>query len=403
MFNPLYKQLNNLAYAVLQNIETFDGTSVTNQELQNDLFNTMINGITAVISERNTSNRGYDPFQIPVSPFGALIKQLGAKLVRADDPISLEAGTQWTDFARTPQNLIANYIGAITESNYPLQIDLRQVQRLASVQDMSGVADIYAQAYHILWESIRHDHDLMVPYMLGWLATQQQSQWRTIPETPSITANPQDIQSWGIQLTAQINAAVRNLTDFRSSSFNLLGADSIASRDDLALVAFYDPQDAVVNPADILRAYIALSAQPNVTNIAEAFNVNYFIEMPYIGDIRLSSDGTVGNILPRVNGLTAFPGMQTAEMINGVPVFPLQSIKFGLVQLGAINVGHKNLLPSTQRSARGHVDMTWVLAERQVWGGGPFQSVWFTDGTANVTLPSQTIPNTRGEDTITNP
>jgi len=379
MFNPLYKQLNNLAYTRLSQFSTFDGTSITNTELQNELFNTMINGITAVISERNVSERGYDPFQIPVSPFGSLIKQLGAKLVRADDPVSLAEGTTWTDFARNPQNLIANYTGTITESNYPLQIDLRQVQRLASVNDMAGVADIYAQAYHMLWESIRHDHDLMVPYMIGWLATQQQSKWVTIPPAPAITASPTDIQSWGIQLTAQINAAVRNLTDFRSPDFNLLGADSIASRQDLVLVAFYDPTAGTVNPADILRAYIALSAQPNVSNIAQAFDVGAFIEMPYIGDITLSSDGTAANNLPRANGLSAFPGMQTSEMVNGVPVFPIKGVKFGLLQIGSINVGHKNLLPSTQRSARGHVDMTWVLTERQIWGGGPFQSVFFTD------------------------
>lgn len=376
--NSIYQVANNTALAQLSGFSNIDITGNLSQ-ITNEVIPTMFDATSLVVSNRRMADRRWQALQMPVPQFGRLISQVGSKVVKPEDVQPTTAGTSWTDFVQTPQIIENQYSGTIIEMNYPLTLRIPQLQRIQGITDINKLASVYAEYVFALWRDITEDHDKMVPYLLGWLAEQQLTQWIEIPPVPSASATPADIQTWGIQVVSTINNAIRLYSRFHSSALNLMGVQSRFSPEDLILVAFDNPAGGM-SVLDVLRGYIALSATFNTQSVEQLFGVAEILEMPYMGNLQESVDGTTA--IARANGITNLPGMQTADMstatayINGTNT-NLNNVKFGLLNRGAFNVGSKNIWASTAFSARAKSVTTHVLTEYQAWAGGPFSSLWF--------------------------
>jgi len=231
------------------------------------------------------------------------------------------------------------------------------------------MASMIAIAMQSLYDGITHDHDALIPALMG--ALYEKVPDASIRRLPTYTGT--GVEDYSKVIFATLNKAIRDMTQWRRPDYNMVGADMSDSKDDLVLVSFDNPVSASADQSilDVITSQLNIGPMARATALGSSLGLGDVYEMP--------TPGIVTSSVARSYSLPNFPGMQTADTLAGTLKVPHPNVKFALVGRGALNVGLKRLQQDTGRSLRGHFDQTWVQPTLELaYGAG--QVIFFIDG-----------------------
>lgn len=363
----------NLVYE-RANKDAFDMLSIATNAMQsgddlgalitNTIFPSILNKIGETITRSDLVDRNYDKFKIPLSEFGAITEYLASNMIKADNAVSVENGAAIDDMVVNNPEIRATYASKLIRANYPITINSERWMDAVDGRNIAILASMIAISMQALYDGISHDHDSFIPALLGSLYEESPtSSKRKIP-----TYDGTNVENYSKTVFAVLNKAIRDMTQWRRSDFNMMGMEMADSKDDLVLVAFDNSVgENGETTLDIITSQLTLGAMARAKALGEALGVDVY-EMP--------SMGIIDNSVARAYGLPNLPGMQTANMTSGTQTVKYPNVKFALVGKGALNVGLKRLQNDTGRSIRGHFDQTWVQPTLQIaYGAG--QAIFF--------------------------
>lgn len=363
----VYERANKDAYDMLVAAnEMSTGTELANT-ITNTIFPTILNKIGDTIGRSDLVDRNYDKFKIPLSEYGAITEYLVSSMIKAADASPTANGTAIDDMVINNPDIKALYASKLVRANYPLTVQSERWLDALENKNLASLANMIAIATQALYDGITHDHDSFIPALFGSLYG------KVLPSSkrklPVFTGTA--VEDYSKDVFATLNKAIRDMTTWRRTSFNYVGAEMSDSKSDLVLVAFENNisvgKDQTI--LDVITSQLHIGAMARAKALGEALGVDVY-EMP--------SMGIIENSVARAYGLSNFPGMQTADMSTGTQTAPFPEVKFALCGKGAINVGLKRLQNDTGRSIRGHFDQTWVQPTLQLaYGAG--QVIFFDD------------------------
>lgn len=334
--------------------------------ITNTIFPTVLDKVGDTITRSDLVDRNYSKFKLPLSEFGAITEYLASNMIKADNPTPTVTGTKVDDFVINNADIRALYSTKLIRANYPLTINNERYLDMVDNRDLRGLSSIVAIAMQSLYDGITHDHDSLIPALLGTLYAQSKATSKRI--LPAY--NPTNKEEYSKSIFALLNKAIRDMTQWRRTDFNNMGMEMSDSKNDLVLVSFENPvSENEGTILDIISSQLNIGAKARATALGESLGIDVY-EMP--------SMGIIPNSVVRAYGMPNFPGMQTADMSVGVQNPPNPEVKFALVGKGALNVGLKRLQNDTGRSVRGHFDQTWVQPTLQLaYGAG--QAIFFSE------------------------
>jgi hypothetical protein len=370
MLNLVYERANREMYELLQSPDLMATGSDISSIISNDIFPEFLNKIGDIIIRGDLVERNYNFFKMPLSEFGALTEYIAASMTRADDMPVTTTGTRVDDFVVNNPLLKALYAIKLVRANYPLTIQNEKFLEMVDNRNNAGIAMLTGVAMQALYDGIEHDHDSIIPALFGALYAAHVTAplADTIRQIPEYDA--ENVESYAKEIVAILRSAIRDLTQFRRPSFNLMNADMGDANNSLCLVCFDNPivDGKRYTPLDIITSQFDVAPQARATTLGALLGIEV-VEMP--------SMGILENSIARAYGIPNFPGMQT-NIMTGTRTYPYPDIKFALCGRGALNVGLKRLQVDSGRSIRGHFDQTWVLKTLQLsYGAG--QCIFFTD------------------------
>lgn len=364
--NLVYERTNQDVYDLL-----VAGTEMSTAEdigdlISNTIFPTILNKIGDTIVRSDITDRNYSKFKLPLSEFGAITEYLASNMIKADNSSPAATGTKVDDFVVNNPDIKALYSTKLVRANYPLTINSERYLDMVDNRDLRGLSSIVGIAMQSLYDGITHDHDSMIPALLGSLYSKSPDSAKRI--LPKYDGTNKEEYSKGIY--ALLNKAIRDLTQWRRTDFNIMGMEMSDSKNDLVLVSFENPvAENEGTILDIITSQINIGATARATALGNSLGIDVY-EMP--------SMGIISNSVARAYSIPNFPGMQTVDMSKGIQTPPFPGVKFALVGKGAINVGLKRLQNDTGRSIRGHFDQTWVQPTLQLaYGAG--QAIFFSE------------------------
>lgn len=364
--NLVFERANKDAYDLLVAAnEMSSGTELANA-ITNTILPTILNKIGDTIVRSDLVDRNYEKFKIPLSEYGAITEYLVSSMIKAADASPTATGTTVEDFVINNPDIKALYASKLVRANYPLTVNSERWLDAVDNKNLSTLATMIGIAMQALYDGITHDHDSFIPALFGSLYDKVgAASKRQIP-----VFDGTNVEEYSKNMFATFNKAIRDMTTWRRSDFNYVGAEMSDSKADLVLVAFENSvtgRDQTI--LDVVTSQLNIGAQARAVALGSALGIEVY-EMP--------SMGIISNSVARAYGLPALDGMQTADMSAGVLTPPHPDIKFALCGKGAINVGLKRLQTDTGRSVRGHFDQTWVQPSLQLaYGAG--QVIFFDD------------------------
>lgn len=371
--NLVFERANKDAYDMLVAANEMSTGTELASVITNTIFPTILNKIGDTFARNDLVDRNYDKFKIPLSEYGAITEYLTSTMIKADNASATTNGTVIDDFTINNPDIKALYATKLIRANYPLTVNSERWLDALDNSNLSTLASMIGIAMQALYDGIAHDHDSLIPALFGSLyskvtATSKRS-------IPAYTGT--DVEQYSKDVFATLNKAIRDMTTWRRSDFNFIGAEMADSKNDLVLVAFDNPvadgKDQTV--LDVITSQLSIGAMARARALGEALGIDVY-EMP--------SMGIISNSVARSYGIAGFPGMQTADMSAGTRTAAHPNIKFALCGKGVLNVGLKRLQNDTGRSIRGHFDQTWVQPTLQLaYGAG--QVIFFDDSAAGVT------------------
>jgi hypothetical protein len=369
--NLVYERANKDAYDMLSTLVTMDSGADLAEEITNSIFPTILNKIGDTISRSDLVDRNYDKFKIPLSEFGAITEYLASNMIKADNASATATGSVIQDYVVNNPDIQAIYATKLVRANYPITINSERWLDAVDSKSIVTLASMIAIAMQSLFDGITHDHDSFIPALFGSLYTSSPATAKRI--IPYFDGN--DIEGYSKTIFSLLNKAVRDMSQWRRADFNVMGMEMSDSKSDLVLVAFENPiggNDETI--LDIITSQLTIGAMARAVALGASLGIDVY-EMP--------SMGVIANSVARAYGITAFTGMQTADMSAGTHTPPQPKVMFALVGKGALNVGLKRLQNDTGRSVRGHFDQTWVQPTLQLaYGAG--QAIFFKEADAPV-------------------
>jgi hypothetical protein len=367
MINLVYERANKDAYDMIVAMEDMYTSTDIQDIISNTIFPSILNKVGDTIIRSDMVDRNYSKFKLPLKEYGAITEYLASNMVKADNASSLTDGTIIEDYVVNNPDIQGRYAGKIVRANYPLTISTDRWLDAIDSENVSALASMIAIAMQSLYDGITHDHDSFIPALFGSLFTK--SGTGSKKEIEIFTAD--NVAEYSKSIFAILNKYIRDMTQWRRPDFNMMGMEMSDSKKDLALVFFDSPTGANGETVlDIISSQLTIGPAARATALGEALGIDVY-EMP--------PAGVLTNATARAYALTAFPGMQTADVI-GARTEPFPKLKFALVGKGALNVGLKRLQTDTGRSVRGHFDQTWVQPSLQLaYGAG--QAIFFTEKT----------------------
>lgn len=364
--NLVYERANKDAYDMLRiaSENAMASGAELGETITNTIFPTLLNKIGDTISRSDLVDRNYSKFKIPLSEFGAITEYLTSNMIKADNALSGSNGTIVDDMVINNPDIKATYASKLIRANYPLTINSERWMDAVDGRNIEVLSSMIAISMQSLYDGITHDHDSFIPALLGSLYESSPTKAkRTIP-----TFNGTDTENYSKKVFAILNKAIRDMTQWRRPDFNMMGMEMSDSKSDLVLVAFDSSVgDDGETTLDLITSQLTLGAMARAKALGEALGVEVY-EMPAMG--------VIDNSVSRAYSLTNLPGVQTADMSQGIQTEPYPNVKFALVGKGALNVGLKRLQNDTGRSIRGHFDQTWVQPTLQIaYGAG--QAIFF--------------------------
>lgn len=364
--NLVYERTNKDVYDLLVAGTQMMDASDIGELISNTIFPTMLDKVGDTITRSDLVDRNYSKFKLPLSEYGAITEYLASNMIKADNPTGTTTGTKVDDFVINNPDIRALYSTKLVRANYPLTINNERYLDMVDNRDLKGLSSIVAIAMQSLYDGITHDHDSIIPALLGTLfADSKDSAKRLLP-----TYTGTNKEDYSKSIFAQLNKAIRDMTQWRRTDFNNMGMEMSDSKSDLVLVSFENPvSDTDGTILDVITSQLSIGAKARARALGESLGIDVY-EMP--------SMGIIPNSVARAYSITNFPGMQTADMTQGLQTPPNPEVKFALVGKGAINVGLKRLQNDTGRSVRGHFDQTWVQPTLQL-AHGAGQAIFFSE------------------------
>lgn len=364
--NLVFERANKDAYDLLVAANEMSSGSELANAITNTIFPTILNKIGDTIGRSDLVDRNYEKFKIPLSEYGAITEYLVSSMIKAADASPMENGSAIDDMVINNPDIKALYAHKLVRANYPLTVNSERWLDALDNRNLSTLASMIGIAMQALYDGITHDHDSFIPALFGSLHSKvNNTSKRKLP-----VWDGNNVEEYSKNVFATFNKAIRDMTTWRRTDFNYVGAEMSDSKSDLVLVAFENPvagRDQTI--LDVITSQLHIGAMARAKALGEALGVEVY-EMPSMGIIQ--------NSVSRAYGITSFPGMQTADMSKGTQTPPHPEVKFALCGKGALNVGLKRLQNDTGRSIRGHFDQTWVQPTLQLaYGAG--QVIFFDD------------------------
>lgn len=364
--NLVFERANEDAYALLVAANEMSTGAELANAITNSIFPTLLNKIGDTIIRSDLVDRNYEKFKIPLSEYGAITEYLVSSMIKAADSSPTATGTAVDDFVINNPDIKALYASKLVRANYPLTVNGERWLDALDNKNLSTLASMIAISMQALYDGITHDHDSFIPALFGSLYNKSlASSKRLLP-----VFDAANVEEYSKNMFATFNKAIRDMTTWRRTDYNYVGAEMSDSKSDLVLVAFENNvagRDQTI--LDVITSQLSIGAQARAVALGSALGIDVY-EMPSIG--------IIANSIARAYGLANFDGMQTADMSAGIVTPPRPSIKFALCGKGAINVGLKRLQNDSGRSIRGHFDQTWVQPTLQLaYGAG--QVIFFDD------------------------
>lgn len=365
--NLVFERANKDAYEMLVVANEMSTGAELANAITNTIFPTILNKIGDTITRSDLVDRNYEKFKIPLSEYGAITEYLVSSMIKAADASPTTTGTVIEDMVINNPDIKALYASKLVRANYPLTVNSERWLDAIDNKNLSTLASMIGIAMQALYDGITHDHDSFIPALFGSLYSHVGApSKRKLPSFDGM-----DVEGYSKTVFATLNKAIRDMTSWRRTDFNYLGAEMSDVKSDLVLVAFENPvggNDTTI--LDVITSQLSIGAQARASALGSSLGLGDVYEMP--------SMGIIENSVARAYALPAFPGMQTADMRNGTRTPPFPGVKFALCGKGALNVGLKRLQNDTGRSIRGHFDQTWVQPTLQLsYGAG--QVIFFGD------------------------
>lgn len=364
--NLVFERANKDAYDLLVAANEMSTGAELAATITNSIFPTILNKIGDTIVRSDLVDRNYEKFKIPLSEYGAITEYLVSSMIKAADSSVITNGTTIEDFVVNNPDIKGLYASKQVRANYPLTVNGERWMDAVDNKNLSTLASMIGIAMQALYDGITHDHDSFIPALFGSLYDKVlPASIRKIPNFDGA-----NVEEYSKNVFATLNKAIRDMTSWRRTDFNFVGAEMSDSKADLVLVAFENNVTGREQTIlDVVTSQLSIGAQARAVALGSALGVEVY-EMP--------SMGIIANSVARAYGLANFAGMQTADMSAGLHTPPFPDIKFALCGKGAINVGLKRLQNDTGRSIRGHFDQTWVQPTLQLaYGAG--QVIFFDD------------------------
>lgn len=364
----VYERANKEAYDLIRAAQAALPASELASEITTDIFPSILKKVGDTITRSDKVDRNYAKFKLPLTEYGAITEYLSSSMIRADDPTPIVTGTVVEDMVINNPKIYGRYVDQLVRANYPLTINGDRWLDAIDKGDATGMASMIAIAMQSLYDGVSHDHDSFIPALMGSLY--EQAPAASIKRIPAYTGT--GVEEYAKTIFATLNTAIRNLTQWRRPDFNMVGADMSDSKSDLVLISFDNPvwEDGDSSALDIITSQLNIGAMARATALGSSLGVEVY-EMP--------SPGIIESSVARAYNIPAFPGMQTANTLNGTLTVPHPNVKFALIGRGALNVGLKRLQQDTGRSIRGHFDQTWVQPTLEL-AFGTGQAIFFIDG-----------------------
>lgn len=368
--NLVYERANKDAYDLLVAANEMATGDELSEIITNRIFPSILNKIGDTIARSDLVTRNYERFKIPLGEYGAITEYLVSTMIRAADSSPVATGSVIEDFVINNPDIKAIYAHKLVRANYPLTVNSEKWLDALENRNMSTLASMIGIAMQSLYDGITHDHDSFIPALFGSLYSKATaSMKRTLP-----TYDGTNLEQYSKDIFATFNKAIRDMSQWRRTDFNYLGAEMADSRDDLVLVAFDNNvagKDQTI--LDVITSQLNIGAQARASALGSSLGLTVY-EMP--------SAGIIENSVARAYGVAGFPGMQTADMSAGTQSKPYPNLKFALCGKGTLNVGLKRLQKDSGRSIRGHFNQTWVEPTLQLaYGAG--QVIFFEDSSAH--------------------
>lgn len=364
--NLVYERTNKDVYDLLVAGTSMQSATEIGELISNTIFPTILDKVGDTITRSDLVDRNYSKFKLPLSEFGAITEYLASNMVKADNATPTLTGTKIDDFVINNPDIQALYSTNLIRANYPLTINNERYLDMVDNRDLRGLASIVAIAMQSLYDGVTHDHDSIIPALFGTLFTKSKATSKRILPTYDGT----NIESYSKSIFAILNKAIRDLSQWRRSDFNIMGMEMSDAKSDLVLVSF---ENSVAENEgtilDVITSQLNIGAKARAKALGESLGVDVY-EMP--------SMGIIPNSVARAYNMPNFPGMQSADMSAGTQTPPYPKVKFALVGKGALNVGLKRLQNDTGRSIRGHFDQTWVQPTLQL-AHGAGQAIFFSE------------------------
>lgn len=364
--NLVFERANKDAYDLLVAANEMSTGAELASAITNTIFPTILNKIGDTIVRSDLVDRNYEKFKIPLSEYGAITEYLVSTMIKAADSSNPANGDIVEDFVVNNPDIKALYANKLVRANYPLTVNSERWLDALDNKNLSTLATMIGIAMQALYDGITHDHDSFIPALFGSLYTKVgAASKRKLPKFDGT-----NVEQYSKNVFATFNKAIRDMTTWRRTDFNYVGAEMSDSKNDLVLVAFENPVGGHEQTIlDVITSQLSIGAQARAVALGSALGIEVY-EMP--------SMGIISNSVARAYSLGNFPGMQTADMSAGKQTPKYPDVKFALCGKGAINVGLKRLQNDTGRSIRGHFDQTWVQPTLQLaYGAG--QVIFFDD------------------------
>lgn len=308
-----------------------------------------------------------------MSEYGAITEYLVSSMIKAADPSPTTNGTQIEDMIINNPDIKALYASKTVRANYPLTVQSERWLDALEGKNLSSLANMIAIATQALYDGITHDHDSFIPALFGSLyGKATPSMKRKLP-----VFDGTNVEEYSKMIFATFNKSIRDMSTWRRTDFNYVGAEMSDAKKDLVLVAFENTvggRDQTI--LDVITSQLSIGATARAKALGDALGLEVY-EMPSIGIIE--------NSVARAYGISTLDGMQTADMSKGTQTAPFPNVKFALCGKGVLNVGLKRLQNDTGRSIRGHFDQTWVQPTLQLaYGAG--QVIFFDDAPETKTV-----------------
>lgn len=365
--NLVYERANKDAYDLLVAANEMGTGAELSNAITNTIFPTILNKIGDTIGRSDLVDRNYSKFKIPLSEYGAITEYLVSSMIKAADASSVTTGSTVEDFVINNPDIKALYASKTVRANYPLTVNSERWLDAVDNGNVASIASMIGIAMQALYDGITHDHDSFIPALFGSLyAKSKAASKRKLP-----VFDGTNMEEYSKNIFATLNKAIRDMTSWRRTDFNMVGAEMSDSKSDLVLVAFENNvagRDQTI--LDVITSQLSIGAQARAVALGSALGIEVY-EMPSMGIIQSN--------VARAYGAANFAGMQTADMSAATQfTAPHPEVKFALCGKGAINVGLKRLQNDTGRSIRGHFDQTWVQPTLQLaYGAG--QVIFFDD------------------------